>query len=212
MSALKTEVGKRYGKLVVLTREPDRAYPGGQTQTVWGCKCDCGASAIVPALRLRQGQKSCGCLRGVKLSEEERYARNTQPRACAKCGEVKSSDNFALRKGLRVLVCKTCRVKESRAHAVKNPASRISRELKYAFGMSLVEFQTRAHMQANKCAICGELPVGKKKRLSVDHCHSSGVIRGLLCNSCNLGLGLFKDNIQCLRQAVNYLEEHARNS
>lgn len=59
--------------------------------------------------------------------------------------------------------------------------------------------------QKDKCAICSA-PLGKSPH--VDHCHSKGHIRGLLCNNCNVGLGLFNDNIGSLKAAVVYLKQH----
>ena len=53
------------------------------------------------------------------------------------------------------------------------------------------------------CAICKGSDVGK--RLAVDHCHSSGKVRGLLCQKCNMGLGHFEDSIYYLKEAVKYL-------
>lgn len=59
------------------------------------------------------------------------------------------------------------------------------------------------------CHICGEQEVqvvyGKVKELSVDHCHDGGHVRGLLCQSCNVGLGAFKDNVNLLLAAIKYL-------
>jgi hypothetical protein len=54
----------------------------------------------------------------------------------------------------------------------------------------------------NRCAICDGV-----QRLSVDHCHSTGVVRGLLCGKCNGALGLFGDNLSKLTKAVEYLRE-----
>jgi hypothetical protein len=67
--------------------------------------------------------------------------------------------------------------------------------------------------QDNKCKICGceekRRSASEKiaPRLCIDHCHKTGVIRGLLCHDCNTGLGKFKDNIELLFKAVNYLDE-----
>lgn len=66
--------------------------------------------------------------------------------------------------------------------------------------------------QDNKCLICkqpetGKTQYGDVKPLSVDHCHETGLVRGLLCNQCNAGLGNFKDDINKLKAAVLYLEQ-----
>lgn len=55
------------------------------------------------------------------------------------------------------------------------------------------------------CAIC-KIDL-KDKKVHIDHCHSSGKIRGVLCELCNKGLGQFKDNITSLENAINYLKE-----
>ncbi len=57
--------------------------------------------------------------------------------------------------------------------------------------------------QKDNCAICGILP---KEELRADHNHQTGQVRGLLCNKCNLMLGLVGDSIPTLNQAVTYLE------
>ena len=63
----------------------------------------------------------------------------------------------------------------------------------------------------NECCICGNKEqigvYGKVKELAVDHCHTTGKVRGLLCQSCNVGLGAFKDNTDFLQKAINYLKE-----
>jgi hypothetical protein len=59
--------------------------------------------------------------------------------------------------------------------------------------------------QAGKCAICARPASELTKRLSIDHDHVSKKVRGLLCGNCNTGLGMFKDNIEHLKAAIEYL-------
>ena len=54
--------------------------------------------------------------------------------------------------------------------------------------------------QKRRCAICR-----KKKKLILDHCHKKNKKRGLLCNNCNVGLGMFKDSVKALKKATTYL-------
>lgn len=61
--------------------------------------------------------------------------------------------------------------------------------------------------QNYKCAICKQPESLKNRQLCVDHCHTTGVVRGLLCSKCNQGLGMFKDSISYLQNAVIYLQE-----
>lgn len=59
--------------------------------------------------------------------------------------------------------------------------------------------------QDGKCAICGKYQSDLNKSLAVDHDHNTMEVRGLLCTSCNLGLGLFFDNKDILKRAIHYL-------
>ena len=59
------------------------------------------------------------------------------------------------------------------------------------------------------CMICG-LSFETRSKL-IDHCHVTGVVRGLLCFSCNTALGHFKDDIDVLKSAIRYLENHKYN-
>lgn len=59
------------------------------------------------------------------------------------------------------------------------------------------------------CEVCGVILAGRE--LAVDHCHESGKVRGLLCHSCNMGIGQFKDSPELLRKAAVYLEQDAQH-
>lgn len=61
------------------------------------------------------------------------------------------------------------------------------------------------------CMICATSFHLTKKGKIVDHCHVTGVIRGTICHHCNVGLGMFKDDIDLLKSAVRYLEAHRYN-
>lgn len=82
--------------------------------------------------------------------------------------------------------------------------------IKQTYGISQREYMTMLRNQNEKCAICGKEETavmnGKRIYLAVDHCHSKGHIRGLLCRQCNVGLGNFQDNLTYLRNAIKYLE------
>lgn len=68
--------------------------------------------------------------------------------------------------------------------------------------------------QDNKCGICGLEETCKDpkhdrvRRLSIDHCHRTGNVRGLLCHSCNTAIGKFKDDIELLHKAIRYITQH----
>lgn len=73
-------------------------------------------------------------------------------------------------------------------------------------GLTPEEFDNKLSEQNGVCAICGGVnPNGR--RLFIDHNHDTGVIRGLLCNHCNNGIGNFQENIEFLNSAISYLKE-----
>ncbi len=76
-------------------------------------------------------------------------------------------------------------------------------DLNAKYGISIDEYNAMATKQNNRCAICLKEP----KVLYVDHCHKTGVIRGLLCNKCNLGLGRFDDDAELVQRAFKYLSK-----
>lgn len=73
--------------------------------------------------------------------------------------------------------------------------------------MSLEEYKAKVVAQGGVCAICFGVNISGI-RLSVDHNHETGVIRGLLCDNCNRGLGHMQDSIDILMSAVAYLKEY----
>jgi len=68
--------------------------------------------------------------------------------------------------------------------------------------MTLDEFHAMFESQGERCKICGVVTL----KLHIDHSHKTGKIRGLLCKSCNMGLGDFKDDATTLRAAAAYVE------
>src|SRR5438132_979207 len=75
------------------------------------------------------------------------------------------------------------------------------------YGLSGSDVQQMVSHQLGVCAICeSTLIIGGKSGMHVDHDHSTGKVRGLLCMSCNRGLGGFRDNPESLRAAIRYLE------
>jgi hypothetical protein len=77
-------------------------------------------------------------------------------------------------------------------------------KLKVNFGLTLPELRKMWDKQGRVCAICKQ-GCEVFQMLSVDHCHTTGVIRGLLCAKCNPMLGMAEDNINILMSAIDYL-------
>jgi hypothetical protein len=104
--------------------------------------------------------------------------------------------------------CRTCSTKRVMAFHAANPENRYNEILKRQYGLSRKEYDALLLSQNGRCAICKRPPDWQKlkKRLHVDHDHVSGAIRGLLCGTCNSGLGAFGDGLLMLEAAVEYLK------
>lgn len=82
---------------------------------------------------------------------------------------------------------------------------------KNTYGLTNEEFETLAQSQGFACAICRCRPtgVGRTNKLHVDHDAETGQVRGLLCGTCNRGIGSLKHSVDNLRNAIAYLEQFA---
>ena len=69
------------------------------------------------------------------------------------------------------------------------------------YGLSEEHFRLLLISQDYECAICGK----KDRNLVVDHNHTTGKVRGLLCNPCNTGIGMLQDSVEIIRRAEGYL-------
>lgn len=102
--------------------------------------------------------------------------------------------------------------KENRKEYYASPERKLKYRKKFIekkFGILYEEYERMQNEQNNLCAICHNPETSLKcDYLSVDHCHSTGKIRALLCTRCNLGLGSFKDDIIILKNASNYLKKY----
>ena len=78
------------------------------------------------------------------------------------------------------------------------------------YSIPISKYKEILKRQNGVCAICGiketRTHKGKIVRLSIDHNHQTGEIRGLLCHNCNVGIGHFDDNVKFLLKAINYLK------
>lgn len=103
--------------------------------------------------------------------------------------------------------CKVCWNKASLKYHHQNKDILAPKKKAYYFksryNLTLEELEIMKETQRSSCAICKE-----KYRLVVDHSHTDGRVRKLLCDKCNQGLGSFKDNPDLLLEASNYLRNN----
>ena len=90
--------------------------------------------------------------------------------------------------------------------------TRVNSHLKRTYGITLIQYQEMLDAQGGVCKICKLLKIRKSATdltpLFVDHCHTTGKVRGLLCSQCNSGLGMFEENINYFVEAINYIKEN----
>lgn len=95
---------------------------------------------------------------------------------------------------------------EAKAINAKKASQKRNRELKCVYGITLDEYNEILKSQNYSCAICRTSKVSpKRKSFDVDHCHTTKKVRGLLCHSCNVGIGFLKDDVAILKEAIRYL-------
>lgn len=115
---------------------------------------------------------------------------------CRNCGEAKPLQKMYKNQGCVSVsnLCKTCK------RAKYNWRTQ-------GFECNWAIYKKMFAEQGGLCKICrGEQHGFRGKRLNVDHCHKTGTIRGLLCHSCNVSLGHFKDDTALMRRVIEYVE------
>lgn len=146
---------------------------------------------------------------------------------CSLCKEIKQFSDFYTSKQKRDGYdswCKKCKL-ASQYKYLKNPeawAKRVEFRKKYnlntkerrkfnrmkrLYGVTFDKYEDLINKQKGICAICGD-DLKFKHNASIDHCHKTNNIRGILCTNCNSGLGHFKDDRRILGKAIKYLKHH----
>lgn len=139
---------------------------------------------------------------------------------CSKCKDSKSPDCFytsiTSSTGYQMF-CKDCNRANSREYArtIDVDKRRIGSRrtmLKNKYGLTLEDYDNLLKSQNGVCAICERAETSRSSEkgpavdsLKVDHCHTTGKIRGLLCSECNFGISKFDDNIRHIISAANYI-------
>ena len=79
--------------------------------------------------------------------------------------------------------------------------------LKYYYGIGYNDYNNLFNKQNGCCAICGKHQSELNRKLSVDHNHNTGVVRGLLCRNCNSAIGLLKEDVNIINNALKYINK-----
>ena len=143
-------------------------------------------------------------------------------KSCSVCKKDKPTSEFypdRRRKSGLMACCKTCKKEQHRAYLKRNPeyhAKRYrrihmeerERHLKRKYGITLADYERMFREQAGCCGVCG---VKQKRSFDVDHCHETGVVRGLLCTNCNRFIGHAGDDPERLEAAAQYLRKSRKS-
>lgn len=141
----------------------------------------------------------------------------TRTATCAKCGPVSidpvGNGSYCCTQGRRERDARPHRVARARMGQVATRARRVDKiregHLLRKYGITVEQYLALAQQQGGRCA-CGKpmpSPTSKEKHFAVDHCHTTGRIRGILCSACNLALGMVADDPSTLRALAAYLED-----
>lgn len=141
---------------------------------------------------------------------------------CKKCGKKKPISDFPFRKDNNIYrgECKECRkrcdnqyyidnqeriLKQNKEYRRNNREKYRIQKIKKNYNLSHKDWLILWERQNTKCAICGKL-FKTPSDACVDHCHKTGKVRGLLCGRCNTAIGLLKEDLETLSNAMKYLE------
>lgn len=144
---------------------------------------------------------------------------------CKKCDTTKSLNDFHRDKKSadgRCFYCKECNKAKARQNYRDNPdrvrayekQNRDHRERNYRskYGIGVADYDEMLERQGGVCAACKK-PERRTQteNLAVDHCHSTGVVRGLLCSNCNRALGLLNDDPEIIAGLLEYLSSASQS-
>ena len=156
---------------------------------------------------------------GVKLTKK-----------CSRCQTEKLVESFCKHRGMkdgRNNNCKECvkQYTDENKETVRkyksdyyyaNREKYIERDrknsLKRKYNVTVEWYEAQLKKQNGKCMICGTTESGgNSSAFHVDHNHETGQIRDLLCRPCNTGIGLFKENTELLKKAIEYVNRHSKH-
>ena len=153
----------------------------------------------------------------------ETFARKPKPYAAASLSPEKAA-KIAARKAAQIAALTKPRVKRpakprkprlspaysALSDAERELAKRLARDAQRLrkFGLTRELYERQLAAQERRCAICKRAVEELQRELAVDHDHTTGAVRGLLCMTCNAALGMLRDSEKLLRAAIEYLRRH----
>lgn len=159
----------------------------------------------------------CGKTKSISQFYKHPFNKSGRDTRCKECSKAYNNQWSEANKERKRELVRNCKRRSRQYHApLKTYPSRqehtpeqrerwLFNHRTKSYGITVAQYKQMLEEQKGLCAICGE-PDPDGKRLSIDHDHDTGTVRGLLCNKCNLGLGYFRDSAKRLARAAIYLE------
>lgn len=165
--------------------------------------CQCGWTAEEPVKRIKDAVQS-----------HKEHVLGLTTRTCNLCGEefpkedMPKSGNY---------VCRACypdfQLASRKRRLDRDPHYMRRAHLSREYKLHIHDVDLMLLFQGNVCAVCGRDPKNSRGHHPyVDHCHETGIVRGILCQKCNQAIGLLDDNIGIIRNAANYLDRVYREA
>jgi hypothetical protein len=156
---------------------------------------------------------TCRCCK----TNNQEFSRNR--RVCKRCRRAahraywsvyykQNAHKERVRQQTRYARTSAVKLEHARMRREAEPDTAFRHRLSSVHGMTIEQYNELLTAQGSVCAICASKDPkgsGTRGRFHVDHDHATGVIRGLLCFECNIGLGKFRDQIDLLQSAISYL-------
>lgn len=229
---MKSYSGERFNRWLIL--DDFIKTPSGQIR--WKARCDCGTECFINVYDAKRGRtKSCGCMvRQSNMTTDERkaaakkaiggrlkYTDYSGPLGVV-VSVVKDEDQRKNKNAIYKVKCSKCNghhfygaaslkrgtlTRDCPKYQAYNYSGLTKAELKIRsfYKIEIDDLNRLQEEQGNCCAICSK-SFDETKRF-IDHDHDTGKVRGLLCSSCNSGIGLLGDNLKSVMKAVEYLSE-----
>lgn len=152
---------------------------------------------------------SLTCKRCKVEKETTEFAKHHKHGYQAWCRSCRS-DYYKERKEHAAATQKAWRESQTEEERERRSEMAYNTHLRRQFGIDRTEYDELLVSQEDGCAICGRSSSGSSqfKRLVVDHDHTTGKVRGLLCDPCNRGIGLLQDDPSVIQKAIDYLNKH----
>jgi hypothetical protein len=160
---------------------------------------------------------TCGQSKSLSEFNKSSSTRDGLQTRCRACGKIACRDWYGKNKDTeRHKARKRSRVRgpidreRNRLWALANPEKARYHSRKKLLGkkynMTIEEHDALFASQGSVCGACGSPEPNSKKGWSTDHCHKTGVVRGIVCHHCNIGIGHAKDSVETIRSWIAYLE------